>query len=105
MDSTDPRALARWWAVATGGEITSDYGSYLSVTGGPVALGFQHVEEPTAGKNRWHVDFVADDRVAEIERLEGLGAKVVQTHEVPGLAWTVLTDPDGNQFCVSDSPH
>jgi predicted enzyme related to lactoylglutathione lyase len=33
-----------------------------------------------------------------------LDATEVGEHEVPGLSWTVLTDPEGNQFCVG-SPH
>ncbi|GAA3231815.1 VOC family protein [Actinocorallia longicatena] len=105
MDSLEPRELARWWAEATGGEITADYEFFLLVSGGPIALGFQKVEDPTPGKNRWHVDFKADDRKKEVARLVGLGAEVVADHEVPGLVWTVLTDPEGNQFCVSGDDH
>ncbi|MFG1997900.1 VOC family protein [Spirillospora sp. NPDC048911] len=102
VDCAEPRRLAEWWATATGGEITVDYEFYVAVgtPGGPV-LGFQRVTEPTPGKNRWHLDFKVSDRATEIDRLTGLGATVVDTHTVPGLTWTVLTDPDGNQFCIS----
>jgi hypothetical protein len=30
-----------------------------------------------------------------------LGATVLGEHEVPGLTWTVLADPEGNEFCVA----
>jgi predicted enzyme related to lactoylglutathione lyase len=25
---------------------------------------------------------------------------VIEEHRVPGIVWTVLTDPEGNEFCV-----
>ncbi|GAA2584907.1 VOC family protein [Actinomadura fulvescens] len=102
VDCQDPRTLAEWWATATGGEIAADYEFYVALsTPGGLTMGFQRVDDPTPGKNRWHADFKAADRAAEIERLTALGAREVGTHTVPGLTWTVLTDPDGNQFCVS----
>ena len=35
-----------------------------------------------------------------VERLVALGASVVEEHQIPGFAWTVLRDPEGNEFCV-----
>ena len=64
-------------------------------------LAFGRVAERTPGKNKVHVDFVTDDRPAEVARLVALGATFVADHEVPGLTWTVLADPEGNQFCVA----
>jgi hypothetical protein len=34
-----------------------------------------------------------------------LGATEQAQHEVPGFAWTVLSDPEGNEFCVSGPRH
>jgi predicted enzyme related to lactoylglutathione lyase len=45
---------------------------------------------------------LADDRESEVKRLVGLGATVLDEQEVPGLRWTVLADPEGNEFCVGD---
>jgi predicted enzyme related to lactoylglutathione lyase len=53
------------------------------------------------GKNRVHLDFHADDREVEVARLVGLGATVHGEQQVPGLRWTVLADPEGNEFCVA----
>jgi Glyoxalase-like domain len=38
-----------------------------------------------------------------VRRLVDRGAVVVEQHEVAplGMAWTVLRDPEGNDFCVS----
>ncbi len=51
-----------------------------------------------------HLDLHADDPDAEVERLVGLGAKVVEKtfHRIGAFTetWAVLRDPEGNGFCV-----
>ncbi|MFD9425821.1 MULTISPECIES: VOC family protein [unclassified Streptomyces] len=101
IDCADARALADWWAGALGVEVAQDYGEFVILAAQPLVLGFQQVPEPRAGKNRVHIDFSSEDRAADVERLVGLGAVVVGEHEMPGLAWTTLQDPVGNEFCVS----
>ncbi len=98
-DCTDPQSLAGFWTAALGTTVAGDYGGFVLLAGTP-ALGLQQVPEPRAGKNRVHLDLRADDRAAEVTRLTGLGASVVAEHTAPGLWWTVMTDPDGNEFCV-----
>jgi Glyoxalase-like domain len=67
---------------------------------GPV-LCFQQVPEKKAGKNRVHVDVVADvDRQAEVARLVDRGGTV----RTEFGTWTLMQDPEGNEFCVTD-PH
>ena len=41
-----------------------------------------------------------DERDAEIERLLGLGARRVDIGQTGDESWTVLADPEGNEFCV-----
>jgi predicted enzyme related to lactoylglutathione lyase len=104
VDARDARTLAAWWVRQTGGRVVADHdGEFLMVaTAAPgPTLGFQRVDDPTPGKNRVHLDLVADDREAEVERLRAEGAGFVARHEVSGFTWVVLTDPEGNQFCVS----
>ena len=104
VDARDARALAGWWARQTDGEVVAwfedDYLVVIPAGDGP-RLGFQQVGEPTPGKNRLHLDLVADDRDLEVERLLAEGALEVARHEVPAASWVVLADPEGNQFCVS----
>ena len=62
------------------------------IPGAPFAsLDAVPVPEPKAAKNRVHLDVVGD--VAEIV---GHGATILD--EQP--RWTVLADPEGNEFCV-----
>jgi hypothetical protein len=53
-------------------------------------------------KNRVHVDLTtsAEDRDQEIDRLIGLGARRVDVGQTGEESWTVLADPEGNEFCV-----
>ncbi|WP_329117310.1 VOC family protein [Streptomyces sp. NBC_01353] len=63
---------------------------------------FQRVPEEKTVKNRLHPDLHVDPgtRDAEVERLEALGASVLRRVEEQGGAWVVMTDPEGNEFCV-----
>lgn len=99
FDCTDPSKLAEFWSAATGCEIAADYGDFVMVDSAP-ALGFQRVEEPTPGKNRMHIDVGGAERETLVKHLKGLGATELGTHEAPGLIWTVMQDPEGNEFCV-----
>jgi catechol 2,3-dioxygenase-like lactoylglutathione lyase family enzyme len=66
---------------------------------------FTEVPEDRLGKNRMHLDLAADgDHEAEIERLEGLGAKLRNWVEEDGEVWAVMQDPEGNEFCVMPPP-
>jgi predicted enzyme related to lactoylglutathione lyase len=66
------------------------------------ALGFQRVDEPTPGKNRLHLDLMATDLEADVQRLTGLGATETGWHSFDGgFRWVVMADPEGNAFCVA----
>ncbi|MEE1771896.1 MULTISPECIES: VOC family protein [unclassified Streptomyces] len=63
---------------------------------------FQRVPETKTVKNRLHLDVHAgpERREAEVQRLVGLGATVLREVAEQGGTWTVLADPEGNEFCV-----
>ena len=67
--------------------------------GGP-NIWFELVPEPKTGKNRVHLD--VDLRPGEtLDWLVSLGATVVRPRgTTPGQRWTVLADPEGNEFCA-----
>ncbi|MBM7519685.1 VOC family protein [Nocardioides nitrophenolicus] len=103
VDTTDALALGRWWAARTGGRVLEENEGWFVVVALPSGprLGFQRVDEPTPGKNRMHVDFVAEDLDAAVAELRAAGAGHVGDRELPGFRWVTLSDPDGNEFCVS----
>ncbi len=64
-------------------------------------LAFQQVPEAKTVKNRVHLDLGAADPEAFIARAVALGASRLAEHEMPGIRWTVMADPEGNEFCVA----
>jgi Glyoxalase-like domain len=68
----------------------------------PVGMCFMPVSDPKTVKNRVHLDVTTEaaDRDAEIERLLALGARRVDIGQTGEESWTVLADPEGNEFCV-----
>lgn len=103
IDCEHPHELAEFWAQALETEVAVDWDDFVVLAGTP-AIGLQRVESPTPGKNRIHLDLSGGHRATEVARLVELGADVVRTHDVDGFGWTVMVDPAGNEFCVSD-PH
>ena len=103
FDCADPQRLAEFWSKATGYELaeSSPFMTRLTPSGGgrPNLL-FIKVPEPKRVKNRQHLDFGTTDIESEVERLVTLGATRRAQHHEYGFAWTVLADPEGNEFCV-----
>ncbi|MDQ3631957.1 MAG: VOC family protein [Actinomycetota bacterium] len=53
---------------------------------------------------RIHLDLYTDDQVAEVERLQGLGAARIEWSKRPAHAdYIIMEDPEGNRFCVIDT--
>ncbi|MEU9500701.1 VOC family protein [Streptomyces sp. NPDC048196] len=76
----------------------------LSGAGRGRRLLFNRVPEPKAsGKNRLHLDIhtEAGRREATVARLRERGATLVRHVKEPGGEWSLLTDPEGNEFCVA----
>ena len=61
-------------------------------------------------KNRVHLDVKTEDRTreAEVERLVNIGATEIETKSFStdkwSATWTIMQDPEGNEFCVSAEP-
>lgn len=71
--------------------------------GGKPRLLFQRVDEPKTVKNRVHLDIEAgpEGRSAKVDALVSMGATRLWEGQQGPFAWTTLTDPEGNEFCVS----
>jgi predicted enzyme related to lactoylglutathione lyase len=105
VDCADPVRLARFWSDAAGltsHESGADFASLRSVGGVGPYLEMLQVRDPKTVKDRVHADvapFPADDHQAEVARLRELGAVPVDVGQ-GDVSWTVLADPEGNEFCV-----
>ena len=105
IDAHDLPGLARFWTRALGWQVLSEWENEIVIGTGPNApVGMKHmpVTEPKTVKNRVHLDLTssAADRDQEIDRLIALGARRVDIGQTGAESWTVLADPEGNEFCV-----
>lgn len=110
VDCSDAAALARFWAGALGWDVAPGASADFAAVGGPrrpadsPSLVFVRVPEPKATKNRWHLDLDTVDPETAVPRLESLGASVLRRVSEDGADWTVLADPEANEFCIA-LPH
>ena len=51
-----------------------------------------------------HLDLYTREQSEEVSRLLSLGATFVRHHDDPDDNYVVLTDPEGNEFCVCALP-
>ena len=117
VDCHDPGAQAQFWAAALGyhvgrsedGQVEvapwerepADLAERVRRAPAIPTLVFVTVPEGKTVKNRLHLDLRPVDcsHAEEVERLTSLGARRadIGQGQVP---WVVLTDPEGNEFCV-----
>jgi predicted enzyme related to lactoylglutathione lyase len=102
VDARDPASLGSWWATALGWVVVNDAVDEFEIRAEAERLPgilFEPVASEKQGKNRLHLDLRPDDQEAEVERLLSLGATRVDIGQGE-QSWTVLADPEGNEFCV-----
>ncbi|GAB4069864.1 hypothetical protein GCM10028777_33220 [Angustibacter speluncae] len=105
-------AEVAFWRGLTGWTLRDDPTDEVDRGHLPLAGEFEHLDPPRGlpvqlllqrlddedGPVRAHLDLCAVDPPAEVERHLGLGAE----HVVRGRGWTVLRDPAGALYCVTD---
>ena len=105
VDASDHVALAKFWSDALGWpfEITATYTFVRSPDDDRIPrLEFVPSDEPKVAKNRLHLDLSTtsdDDYHATVDRLLALGARHADIGQ-GDIEWSVLEDPEGNEFCV-----
>lgn len=104
IDCASPRTLAEFWTRALGTSIAFESEEFVMLAPnreGGIRIALQRVPEPRTGKNRAHLDLDTADQKAEVRRLVELGATELGENSAEGFTWTVLADPEGNEFCVA----
>ncbi|WP_454043764.1 VOC family protein [Cellulosimicrobium sp. Marseille-Q8652] len=115
VEQPPPEGFATWeealasWGVPP--ERAGDQYAIVDPDGRGPRVYLQRVPEPKTAKNRVHLDVnvgagAADDAAraervrARARHLVGRGAAVQREVEQDGEFWVVLTDPEGNEFCL-----
>jgi catechol 2,3-dioxygenase-like lactoylglutathione lyase family enzyme len=107
VDTNDLDRAVEFWSNLLALEEVHRTDSYVYLSpmteGGP-HLAFQLVEETRSAKNRLHLDVRVGDRTAAIEWITSAGGGHVTDVAEPGFPeWSVMADPDGNQFCIYEA--
>ncbi|MBM2623837.1 VOC family protein [Actinoplanes sp. LDG1-06] len=112
MKAREDAALGGFWARVLGWEISSEGPGVTNLEPpgftypDPVAVCIDLIAsaEPKTVKNRVHIDLASESvahQAETVERLLGLGATHVDIGQ-GDAPFTVLADPEGNEFCVLD---
>jgi catechol 2,3-dioxygenase-like lactoylglutathione lyase family enzyme len=112
----EPDVLARFWCEVLGFvelDREEDDGSVEMVEIGPSegwggpqpTIILSRRDELETGRSRLHIDVNATDRDqdAELERLLKLGARPADVGQTGDEGWHVLSDPEGNEFCLLEA--
>jgi 4a-hydroxytetrahydrobiopterin dehydratase len=102
VDANDPARLREFWRVALGyvDEKTGEGAVDLVDPGGVgPTLWFQQVPESKTAKNRLHLDIRVepDELQSVVDALVKLNGTVVAVYQ----RFTTLTDPEGNELCIT----
>ncbi|MDV3250123.1 VOC family protein [Devosia sp. BK] len=115
FDCDKPAVLAQFWAKILDGYdvraydedeiarlaalgLTPETDTTVMIDGPGPSICFQNVDGRVFDNNRVHLDIEVTDRGAEVDRLKEAGATVDRV--LP--TYTVMRDPEGNQFCLVD---
>ena len=113
MNAQDDSALGRFWAEVLGWSVSSEGPGVTNLEPegfaypDPIAVCIDIVRVPELKtvKNRVHIDLAATSASHQadlVARLKDLGAAPADVGQ-GDVPWTVMADPEGNEFCVLDS--
>ncbi|MDX3188915.1 VOC family protein [Streptomyces sp. MN03-5084-2B] len=106
VDAHDPEQLAAFWARITGRSIQAREGDTLVGLRAPAGRGpwleFLRNDDVKRVKNRVHLDVAPPAGAGHAEAVTKVIAAGAAPADLagPALPWRVLTDPEGNEFCV-----
>ena len=104
LNVTDMKRARDFWSAALGFKVRNENWDWVLLEDPNkdwARLGLQLTDKPKTDLNRIHFDLVAEDPPAEVERLKSIGATIIPWgFYEPDSDFLVMTDPDGNEFCV-----
>ena len=105
VDAVQPRVVADFWCHVLGWHVLDEDDGVISIgppDGAWPTIDVVPVPESKSVKNRLHLDLRADgtSTADELKRLLGLGARHTDVGQGSDATWVVLSDPEGNEFCL-----
>ena len=102
IDCNDLETMSRFWGALLDVEfqVVEPFGFLAHAPDRKVTIWLQQVPEERDGKNRVHLDFVAADMAAAVDKVASLGGTAGDRHEWHDFVWTTCADPEGNVFDI-----
>ncbi|WP_247040135.1 VOC family protein [Arthrobacter rhizosphaerae] len=105
IDAIQPQVVADFWCAVLGWHVVDEDTDIISI--GPHDSSWPSIDviavpEGKTVKNRLHFDLRADgvSTSEELQRLLALGARRTDVGQGRDVSWVVLSDPEGNEFCL-----
>jgi predicted enzyme related to lactoylglutathione lyase len=105
INCADIETMTRFWSQALHLSPSSSDPDFRLLRGEHVNVSLQRTQTPVTARDQMHLDLYSDDQAAEVDRLTGLGARAVRHVREPDDDYVVMTDPEGNEFCVAAKEH
>src|SRR5215210_6192298 len=102
VNFADLEVMASFWSRAldlTPGPVFDD-GRFGVQRGDRMNGSLQVSQSPVSARDQMHLDLFTDDQTGQVQRLIGLGAAIVRRNDDSDDNYFVMTDPEGNGFCV-----
>jgi predicted enzyme related to lactoylglutathione lyase len=102
INCADLERMTTFWSAALGLVPSScePEDDFRVLRGDHVNLSLQVARTAVTARDQMHLDLYSTDQADDVGRLVGLGAKVVRHNRDPEDDYVVMTDPEGNEFCV-----
>ncbi|MBA2309917.1 MAG: VOC family protein [Pseudonocardiales bacterium] len=102
INCADIELMTRFWAQALDltPSSTEAGDEFRVLRGDRVNMSLQLARTPVSARHQMHLDLYSDDQSVQVDRLVQLGARVVRHEVEPDDDYVVMTDPEGNEFCV-----
>lgn len=105
LDAVRPRVVADFWCAVLGWQVVEEDTDGVSIA--PLDRAWPTIDvlvvpEGKTVKNRLHFDPRTDgvSTSQELRRLLALGAQRTDVGQDDDVSWVVLSDPEGNEFCL-----
>ena len=63
-------------------------------------VSLQVAQTPVSARDQMHLDLYTEEQTEQVARLVELGARVLRHNSPPDDDFVVMTDTEGNEFCV-----
>jgi hypothetical protein len=113
VSAINPVTLGAFWSRALGFAIAASSPELVRLHSGNVGPDMLLLRvDSTSSTSTMHLDLAVAEPSAEVARLIVLGARPVDVDEhgqpvvrtANGIDWYVMTDPEGNEFCIGGEP-